>query len=157
MLEDFDTKDQPAHISYKDMENLEFQILLTNNYYTNPNSIHICFPIKILKATNETNDIDTDLITVSNFFGHLIKEISVTKCENDKKLIPKFSPYEIYQYSDSMLKYLPKTSPDKVKKTMVYSNKPVYNNRTMIERTTFNSTIPPDITDLNLEQRISNF
>ena len=123
MLEDFDTKYQPAHISYKDMENLEFQILLTNNYYTNPNSIHICFPIKILKATNETNDIDTDLITVSSFFGHLIKEISVTKCENDKKLIPKFSPYEIYQYSDSMLKYLPKTSPDKVKKTMVYSNK----------------------------------
>ena len=44
MLEDTDTKEQPAHISYKDMENLEFQILLTNNYYTNPNSIHICFP-----------------------------------------------------------------------------------------------------------------
>ena len=81
----------------------------------------------------------------------------MTKCENDKQLIPKFSPYEIYQYSDSMLKHLPKTSSDKVKKTMVYSNKPVYNNRTMTERTTLNSTIPPDITDLNNEQRISNF
>ena len=31
MLEDMDAKEQPAHISYKDMENLEFQILLTNN------------------------------------------------------------------------------------------------------------------------------
>ena len=41
MLEDFDTKEQPAHISYKDMENLEFQILLTNNYYSNLNSIFV--------------------------------------------------------------------------------------------------------------------
>ena len=31
MLENTDTKQQPAHISYKDMGNLEFQILLTNN------------------------------------------------------------------------------------------------------------------------------
>ena len=49
MLEDIDKKEQPALISYKDMENLEFQILLTNNYYTNPNSIHICFPSKLKK------------------------------------------------------------------------------------------------------------
>ena len=47
MLEDIDAKEQPAHISYKDMENLEFQVILTNNYYTNLNSIHNCFPIKI--------------------------------------------------------------------------------------------------------------
>ena len=47
ILKDIDTKEQPAHISYKDMENLEFQVILTNNYYTNWNSIHNCFPIKI--------------------------------------------------------------------------------------------------------------
>ena len=74
LLKDVDTKEQPTHISYKDMEILEFQILLTSSYYTNPISIHICFPMKIKKATNETNDIDTDLITVNNFIAHLIKE-----------------------------------------------------------------------------------
>ena len=37
----------------------------------------------------------------------MIKEISVTKNGSDKKLIPTFSPYEIYQYSDAMLKHLP--------------------------------------------------
>ena len=73
MLENLDTKEQPAHISY--MENLEFQMLLTNNYYTNPNSIHIRFPIKIKKATDKDADIESDLITVNNFFAHLIKEI----------------------------------------------------------------------------------
>ena len=40
---DIDTKEQPANVSYKDMENLEFQIMLTNNYYTNLNSMRICF------------------------------------------------------------------------------------------------------------------
>ena len=92
MLEDIDTKEQPAHISYKDMENLEFQILLTNNYYTNLNSIHIWFPMKIKKAANETNDIDTDLITANNFFCALDKR---NKRDNVQK--PTFSPYEVYQ------------------------------------------------------------
>ena len=68
MIESIDTKEQVAHISYKDMETLEFQIMLTNNYYTNPNSMHICFPIKIKKAANEASDIDTDLITINIFF-----------------------------------------------------------------------------------------
>ena len=67
ILEDIDTKEQPEHISYKDMENLEFLILLTSNYYTNSNSIHICFLMKITKGTDETDNIDTDLITVNNF------------------------------------------------------------------------------------------
>ena len=50
MLEDIDTKEQLAHSSYRDMGNLDFQILLTDNYYTNPNSTHLCFPMKIKKA-----------------------------------------------------------------------------------------------------------
>ena len=33
MIKDNDTKQKPAHISYKDMENLEFQVLLTSNNY----------------------------------------------------------------------------------------------------------------------------
>ena len=50
MIENINTKEQVAHISYKDMENLEFQIVLANSYYTNPNSMHICFPMKIKKS-----------------------------------------------------------------------------------------------------------
>ena len=74
MIENIDTKEQVAHIFYKDMEMLEFQIMLSNEYYTNPNSIDICLPIKIKKVTNEANDIDYDLITVNNFFLHLLKK-----------------------------------------------------------------------------------
>ena len=38
MLEDVDKKEKTSHPSY---------ILLTENFYVNPNGIHICFPIKI--------------------------------------------------------------------------------------------------------------
>ena len=107
IIENIDTKEQVAHISYKDMETLEFQIMLTNEYHTNPNRMYICFLIKMKKATNKANDIDDNLITINNSFAHFIKEISITRYGNDKQLIPTSSPYEIYQYSDAMLKHLP--------------------------------------------------
>ena len=46
-LDDIDTKGKVAHSSYKDKEQLGFQILLTENYYVNPANIYICFLIKI--------------------------------------------------------------------------------------------------------------
>ena len=58
MLGDINTREKVARPSYKDMEELHFQILLTNNYQINPNSIQLCFPMKIKKATNEATDID---------------------------------------------------------------------------------------------------
>ena len=47
MLDDIDTGEKVTHPSYKDKEQLDLQILLTENYYVNPSNIHICFPIKI--------------------------------------------------------------------------------------------------------------
>ena len=49
MLEDINTREKKTHSSYTDIDELDFRILSTDNYYVNPNSIHICFPIKILK------------------------------------------------------------------------------------------------------------
>ena len=68
---------------------------MLTDYYVNPNSIHLCFNMKIKKATNMLVDIDSDMITVNNFFGHPIKVISITMYRHNK-LIPAFSPYEIY-------------------------------------------------------------
>ena len=65
MLEDVDTSGKVAHPSYKDMDELDFQILLTDNYYVNPSNIHLCFPMK-KKSSNQASDIDHDLITFNN-------------------------------------------------------------------------------------------
>ena len=66
--------------------------MLTDNCYVNPNSIRICFPMKIKKASNMLDD----MITVNTFFGHLVKEISITRYEHNKQLIPTFSLDQIY-------------------------------------------------------------
>ena len=50
MLEDIDTREKVAHPFYNDMEGIDFEILLTDNYYINPNRIHLCFPMKIKKG-----------------------------------------------------------------------------------------------------------
>ena len=57
MLEDINTREKVAHSSYTDMEELDFQIILTDDYYVNPNSIHICFSIKIKKNTNKPQEL----------------------------------------------------------------------------------------------------
>ena len=116
------------------MEQLDFQILLTDNYYINPNSIHICFPIKIKKKTNQNLDRDTDLIRVNNFFTHFFKKISIPKYGRDKEFIPTFSPYEIYEYSDAMLKHVPADASKTIEKALLYSRKAVYYNDVNIER-----------------------
>ena len=121
MLDDIDTREKVAHPSYKDKEQLDFQILLTENYYVNSSNIHICFPIKIKKKSNNSSDIDNDLITVNNVFTHWVKEISTTKYGSDKELPPTFSPWEVYQYSDQMLKHLPSDALKTIQKTHLYS------------------------------------
>ena len=65
MLEDIGMKEKVAHSSYKDMEQLDFQIMLTSNYYVNPNSIHLCFPLKIKKPSKEPQDIYSDLLIIN--------------------------------------------------------------------------------------------
>ena len=120
--------------------------------------------MKIKKATNEANDIDGHLITVNNFFAHLIKEISITKYGSEKELIPTFSPYEIYQYSDSIMKHLPKDSLKKLEKIMLYSNTLVYLNKTSIDRRVHNGSSSKTNADktndakvLNTDDRIDKF
>ena len=146
MLDDIDTREKVAHPSYKDKEQLDFQILLTDNYYVNPSNILICFPIKILKSSDKSSHIDSDLITVNNFFAHWVKEISITKYGSDKELPPTFSPWEIYQYSDQMLKHLPSDALKTIKKnTFIVKKQCILRaKRTKEEITTFQVKAPLD-------------
>ena len=92
MLDDIKTMEQLAHPSYKDLETLDFNLILDKNLYTNLNSVHFVFPIKFKKKTNINADIGTDLITVNNFFANWKKEISITKYGRNIELIPTSTP-----------------------------------------------------------------
>ena len=43
------------------------------------------------------------------------------KYGSDKELPPTFSPWEVYQYSDQMLKHLPSDALKTIQKTHLYS------------------------------------
>ena len=174
MLDDIDTREKVVHPSYKDMEQLDFQIHLTENYYyVTPNSIHTCFPIKkYKKKLNNSADIDTSMITVNNFFAHWVKEISITRYGSNKELPPTFSPWEVYQYSDQMLKHLPSDALKTLQKTLLFSKKPVYFAKKEYDRRNYNSQgltltglnaadatakILDHTRNLNIDERISLF
>ena len=139
MLDDIDTREKVAHPFYVDREQLGFQILLTENYYVNPNSIHICFPIKIKKKTDKNADIGSNMITINNFFAHWVKEISITKYGSDKELPPTFSPWEIYQYSEALFKHLRSDELKTIRKTLSFDKRSVYFADLNYDRRNFNS------------------
>ena len=80
------------------------------------------------------------MITVNNCFAHWVKEISVTKYGSNKEIPPTFTPWEIYQYSDNMLKHLPSDALKTIAKTLLYDKKEVYFVQTTYDRRNYNET-----------------
>ena len=107
------------------------------------------------------------------FFAHFVKEISNTKYGSDKELIITFSPYEMCQYADSMLKRLPEKALKTIGKSYLYSKKPIYYIDVNIDRRIHNgdritastgSTAAQianlkanNAKDLNIDDRIAKF
>ena len=138
MPEDIDIREKlPTHPTLT-WNNCTFKFCLLITIILTLIDIHAWFPMKILKNTNQNIDIDNDLITVNNFFAHFVKEVNVTKYGSDKELIPTFSPCEIHQYSDAMLKHLAKDALKTIEKTHFYSKEAVYYNDVNIDRRNHN-------------------
>ena len=112
------------------------------------------------------------MITVNNFFAHWVKEISITRYGSNKELPPTFSPWEVYQYSDQMLKHLPSDALKTLQKTLLFSKKPVYFAKKEYDRRNYNSQglaltglnaadatakILDHTRNLNIDERISLF
>lgn len=90
------------------MQTLEFNIKLPANNYMNWNSVHICLPIQIRNSTTEAADKDAAMITVNKLLAHWIKEITIKRYGDNLQILPTTNTTEIYRYSGSMLKHMPK-------------------------------------------------
>ena len=53
--------------TYRDLKVAKYTMQLSNNEYINFHSVHLVFPLKIIKKTNVANDILAGEITVNNF------------------------------------------------------------------------------------------
>ena len=76
---------------------------------------------------------------MNSFFAHWVKEISITKYGSDKELPPTFSPWEVYQDSDQLLKHLPRDALKTLQKTLLFSKKIVYFASKSYDRRNYNS------------------
>ena len=67
-----------ASITYSDKKQLEFVIDLTADTYSNYSTIEICIPIKFMKKSNKAQQMDANMITVNNIFGHWFTDIDIS-------------------------------------------------------------------------------
>ena len=147
-----------ADNNYKDLKIAEFNIQLSNNQYMNFHNLHLVFPLKIKKSSDNDDNLDATLITVNNFFAHWIKEIDIRKLGDDTPILPTTNTVEIYKYSDALLKHMPKNSLKVIEKTLLYSKKkvelPTGEDRRKVH--TAQGAVN-ERTDENLTQRITKF
>ena len=136
-----------------DKKKLELTIELTVNTYSNYSTMLVCIPIKCTKRTSKTAQLDANMITVNNFFGHWFTDIDIRRYPDDMNILPTNNSVNIANYSNAQMKYLPEKSVKIFLKNMLYSNKPVYLDADGTRRA--NST-DDDRTDPNLTYGIAN-
>ena len=74
------------------------------------------------------------MITENSFFCAIDKRNKCNAIRDRKNFITTFSPYKIYQYSDSLLKHLPNDLLKKIENLLLYSKGPVYYNGTSLDK-----------------------
>ena len=115
-----------ASVTFSDMKILGFIIELTANTYSNYSSMELVLPIKFTKNPAKAAQMDANMITVNNIFGQWIKDIDIRRYPDDTRILPTNNNFDVYQYSASQVKYLPKNGITAIEKTLLYSKKPVY-------------------------------
>ena len=141
-------------ITYSDKKQFEFTLDVTANTYSNYSTMEVCVPLKFTKKSNKALQMEVNMITVNNFFGHWFTDIDIRRYPDDMMILPTINSIDIYQYSNVQMKYLPKKSVKKLLKTMLYSNKPVYLAKDT-DRRPNNDTDDDKRTDPNLTYRLA--
>ena len=60
--------------------------------------MELILSIQFTKKTTKTAQMDGDLITVNNFFGHLITDIDIRRYPDDTEILPKNNNVNVYQF-----------------------------------------------------------
>ena len=77
-----------ASVTYSDKKQLEFILDLTASTYCNYSTMEIFLPLKFTKKTNEALQMDAQMMTVNNFFGHWFTDIDIRRYPDDMRILP---------------------------------------------------------------------
>ena len=155
LIAGIDPRQAHASDTYTDKKNLEFTINLAPNTYTNYATMEIVLPVWFVKKSNKAQQLDDDLMPVNNFFCRWFTEIDIKRYPDDIKTLPTDKTLSIYDYANAQLKYLPKNSVKKIRKSFLYSNLPVYLPANTNRRPN-NDNDDVDRSDPNLTWRLNN-
>ena len=126
LINGIDSREFYANDTYTDKKTIEFTIKLAPNTYMNYASMEIVLPIQFVKKSNQSVALDADLVPVNNFFARWFTDIDIKRYPDDVRILPTDKTLEIHDYAESQLKYLPKNSLKKIRKSFLYANNAVY-------------------------------
>ena len=115
--------------------------------------MEICLPWKFTKKANQALQMDVQMITVNKFFGHWFTDIYIRRYPDDLRILLTNNSVDVYQYSNAQMKYLLEKSVEKLLKTVLYSNKPVYLTKD-VNRRSYNGNSDAKRADPNLTYRL---
>ena len=72
--------------------------------------MEICLRLKFTKKSNKAQQMDANMITVNNFFGHWFTDIDIRRYPDDMRILLTNNSVDIYQYCNAQIKYLPEKS-----------------------------------------------
>ena len=101
-------KKKYADETNKNKKVIKFNVQLTKRHYNNFQNVYFCLALKFKSPANNCNNTLAVLITVNNFFVHWIKEIDIKRYGDGIPILPLTNTVDIYQYSEKMLKNMPK-------------------------------------------------
>ena len=126
LINGIDSRQAYATETYTDKKTLDFVIKLAPNTYTNYATMQIVLPIKLMKKSDKTKDLDATLVPVNNFFCRWFTNIDIKRYPDDLRILPTDKTIEIHDYAEGQLKYLPSDSIKKIRKSFLYANQAVY-------------------------------
>lgn len=91
----------------------------------NWSNIHFCLPIQIKSKKKSANDIDRAIIAADIVFVDWMKEIDIKRYRDNSQSLPTCNSTNIYQYSGTLLKYMPKDVLKTFQNTLLYSKEDI--------------------------------
>ena len=155
LIAGIDPRQAYAIETYTDKKSLDFTVKLVPNTYTNYATMEIVLPVQFVKKSQIAQQLDDDLMPVNNFFCRWFTDLDIKRYPDDVKILPTDKTLSIYDYANAQLKYLPKNSIKKLRKSFLYSNLAVYLDPDT-DRRDNNATQAANRSDPNLTWRLAN-
>ena len=146
-----------ADQAYTDMKMLQFSLRLPTNGYTNFSTMELVLPVYFAKKSNKATKLDATVCVVNNFFTHWVKEIDITRKNDQFKILPTNNITPIYDHARKILKHMPAKALNSIRGNLLYDKTAVWLPLVETDRRSITNTTEANRSDNNLTNRLKTF